>query len=86
METSDGHTWSLALLPDKTIDEQKTIGCHWVFQLKLEPSREIDRYKTRLKIKPMVLSIDYFETFSPIIKLPMIRIILSIVVSFDWLV
>ncbi|WVZ13038.1 hypothetical protein V8G54_017568 [Vigna mungo] len=65
-------TWSLVRLPPK----KRVVGCKWV----------IERYKARLVAKGFTQTkgIDFFDTFSPIVKLTTIRFLLSIVVSHNW--
>jgi hypothetical protein len=55
------------------------IGCKWVFQLKRKADGSIDRYKARLVAKGFhqQSSIDYGETYSPVVK-PIIGLRLSI--------
>lgn len=74
-------TWSLVPLPSS----QKLIGCKWVFRLKLKPNGDIDRYKARLVAQgyTQAYGLDYFETFSPVVKPETIRIVLSLAVSFN---
>lgn len=41
------HTWDVVKLPQG----KKTIGCKWVFQVKQNPNRSINKYKARLVAK-----------------------------------
>ena len=68
-------TWSLMDFPPKRL-----IGCKWVFKAKHKAQDTIDRYKARLVAKGYTQSegIEYFETFSPVVKITTIRFILSI--------
>ena len=75
-------TWSL--VPPSP--SQNVVGCKWVFKLKLNSDGNINRYKARLVAKGFhqQYGVDFEETFSPVIKPPIVRIILSLAVQFDW--
>lgn len=62
------------------------IGCKWVFCVKLKVDRTLDKYKARLVAKGFlqIIGVDFFETFSLVIKHTTIRIILTMVISKDW--
>lgn len=65
---------------------QNVVGCKWAFKLKHNSDGSINRYKARLVAKGFhqQYGIDFDETFSPMIKPPIVRIILSIAVQFNW--
>ena len=65
---------------------QNVVGYKWVFKLKHNSDGNINRYKDRLVAKGFHqhYGIDFDETFSPVIKPPTVRIILSLVVQFNW--
>jgi hypothetical protein len=62
------------------------IDCKWVYKVKRKADGSLDRYKARLVAKGFKKSygIDYEGTFSPVIKLAIIRTILSIAVFRGW--
>ena len=62
------------------------VGCEWVYKLKLHSDGTNARYKARLVVKGFhqQAGIDYTETFSPVVKLATVRLVLSIAVSFNW--
>ncbi|WVZ51017.1 hypothetical protein U9M48_002209 [Paspalum notatum var. saurae] len=61
---------------------QNIIDCKWVYKIKYKADVSIDRYKARLV--PKGFSIDYEDTFSPVVKVDTIRTMLSIAVSKGW--
>jgi hypothetical protein len=58
----------------------------WVFKVKKNSDCTIDRYKARLVAKGFKqhYSIDYEDTFSPVVKFATIRLVLAIAVSRGW--
>uniref|UniRef100_A0A2N9GCI3 Integrase catalytic domain-containing protein n=1 Tax=Fagus sylvatica TaxID=28930 RepID=A0A2N9GCI3_FAGSY len=75
-------TWSLVPLPPS----KNVVGCKWVYKLKTHSDGSIARYKARLVAKGFHQQhgIDFTETFSPVIKPPTVRLILSLAVSLNW--
>uniref|UniRef100_A0A2N9IH28 Reverse transcriptase Ty1/copia-type domain-containing protein n=1 Tax=Fagus sylvatica TaxID=28930 RepID=A0A2N9IH28_FAGSY len=69
-------TWSLVTpLPNKNV-----VGCKWLYKLKHNSDRTIARYKARLIAKGFhqQQGVDFGETFSLVIKPPIVRLILSL--------
>ena len=56
------------------------IGCRWIFKCKLNSDGTVSRYKARLVAKgySQQYGIDYDETYAPVAKFALIRILLSI--------
>ena len=62
------------------------LGCKWVYRLKYNPDGSIQRYKARLVVKGynQQPGVDYFDTFSPVVKPTTIHLILALAVSRGW--
>jgi len=58
----------------------KPVGCKWIFKKKLRPDGTIDKYKARLFAKGFTQQngIDFFDTYSPVVKISSIKIILAL--------
>ena len=58
----------------------------WVFRVKYKPDGSINRFKARLIAKgfQQTQGLDYFETFSPIIKQPTVRVVITLAVTDGW--
>ncbi|KAL6315699.1 hypothetical protein AAG906_005791 [Vitis piasezkii] len=78
------NTWTLVPPPPHA----NIIGCKWVFKLKHKPDGNIDRCKARLVAKGynQTPGIDYFETFSPVVKPSTISIVLTIALTSQWII
>jgi len=78
----DNQVWNLVHLPDG----HKTIECKWIYKKKIDMDGNVHIYKARLVAKGFrqVQGVDYEETFSPVVMLKSIRIILAIAAYFDY--
>jgi hypothetical protein len=78
----DNQVWNLV----DPIDGVRPISCKWVFKKKMDKDGNIHIYKIRLVAKgfKQIHGIDYVETFSPIVMLKSIRILLAIAAYFDY--
>jgi len=69
------------------LPKRKTIvSCKWVFIAKYNSDGSLKRYKARLVAKgfTQTYGIDYLETFAPMPKLNIVRVLLSIAANLDW--
>ncbi|XP_023751330.1 uncharacterized mitochondrial protein AtMg00820-like [Lactuca sativa] len=76
------NTWSIVSCPTN----ENVIGCKWIYRIKRRSDGTIERHKARLVAQGFTqeASVDYFETFSPVIKPTTIRLVLSIAISRGW--
>ncbi|KAI0522751.1 hypothetical protein KFK09_005136 [Dendrobium nobile] len=74
-------TWSLVPPPKTSV-----LGCKWTYRTKYHSDGSIAKYKARLVAlgNNQEFGLDYTETFSPIAKLPTIRILLTIALYNNW--
>ena len=76
--------WDLVYIPrDKT-----SIGVKWVYKTKLNEKGELVKHKEMLVAKGYAhqYHVYYDETFSPIARMDMIIVVLSIVAQNQWLI
>lgn len=66
---------------------QKVIGSKWVYHLKLRLDGSIERHEARLVGKGFLqtLGLDYFNTFSSVVKPITIRLVLFLALSNHWI-
>ena len=75
-------TWETTGLPKG----KKTVGCKWIFIIKYNSNGTLEWYKARLVTKgfTQTFGIYYLETFAPMAKLNIVRVLLSMKVNLDW--
>jgi len=75
-------TWDLVPYPN----EKNVIGNEWIYKVKFNSVGDIEKYKTRLVAKCFAkkYNIDYEETFAPMAKMPIVRIILALSAAQGW--
>src|SRR5687767_6048015 len=76
-------TWDFVKLPEG----KRAISCKWVFTVKQNLEGKVERYKATLVARgySQTYGIDYDETFAPVAKMNTIRILISCVANFGWL-
>ena len=74
--------WKVVDLPKG----KKLVDCKWVFSVKYKADGSLKRYQARLIAKgyTQTYGVDYHDTFVPVAKLDIVRVLLSLAVSSDW--
>lgn len=75
-------TWSLVPLPP----HKNVVTCKWVYKLNRHSDGPIVKYKARLVARGYLqqYGLDYDETFSPVVKPTIVRLLLALVVNNNW--
>jgi histone deacetylase 1/2 len=75
-------TWTLVPKPPNA----NLVGCKWVYKVKRKADGNIEHFKAHLVAKGFhqQKGVDFGETFSPVVKPPIVRLVLSLAVSHGW--
>ncbi|GJS73957.1 zinc finger, CCHC-type containing LTR copia-type gag-polypeptide [Tanacetum coccineum] len=75
-------TWVLVPRPGSA----NFIGSKWVYRIKYNSDGTIERYKARLVAQgcSQIPGLDYYHTFSPVVKASTVRIVISLAVLHKW--
>jgi hypothetical protein len=76
------HSWDIVIQPEYV----NIVTAKWVYKKKLLPNGLIDEYKARMVGRGFTQTAgeDYFETFSPVVRIESLRILLAIAAAEDW--
>jgi hypothetical protein len=78
---SSNDVWDLVDIPNGV----KPVGCKWVYKTKRDSKGNVERFKVRLVAKGFTQKegVDYIETFSPVSKKDLFRIVMVLVAHYD---
>jgi hypothetical protein len=78
----DNKTWSIMPL----LEGKHAVGCRWIFKTKFNSDGTIERYKARFLAQRVSqkFGIDYKESFTPVVKMTIIRVLLFVVINQGW--
>ncbi|KAI3710109.1 hypothetical protein L2E82_39883 [Cichorium intybus] len=76
------NTWVLVPRPTNA----NVVGSKWVYRTKYKSDGTVDRYKARLVAQgfTQIPGLDYFLTFSPVVKASTVRIVLALAIINNW--
>ncbi|GJX80780.1 retrotransposon protein, putative, ty1-copia subclass, partial [Tanacetum coccineum] len=78
----DNQVWCLVNLPPNG----RTVGSKWLFKKKYDMNGNVHTFKARMEAKgfTQTYNIDYWETFSPVACISVIRILLATAALYDY--
>jgi len=76
------NTWDFVRLPAG----KQAIGCRWMYKVKHKSDGSIVRFKARLVVKGYTqqAGVDYTETYSPVVKMTIVRTLIACDVKKGW--
>jgi hypothetical protein len=76
---NENDVWELVERPAK----KNVVSCKWVYKIKKGLQGEADRYRARLVARgfSQQYGLDYFETFSPVVRTESLRLLISLAVK-----
>ena len=76
------HTWNLVTLSSGFTP----VGCRWVYKTKTRTDGSVERYKAHRVAREFTQAygIDYEETFAPVAKMTIVRLLLAIAAARQW--
>ncbi|KAL6220334.1 hypothetical protein ACLB2K_008090 [Fragaria x ananassa] len=79
---NENKTWSVVRIHKG----KKVVGSIWVYKTKFRSDESVDKHKARLVARgfTQTYGVDYKETFAPVTKMSIVRVLLSIAVNHSW--
>ncbi|KAH9782815.1 retrovirus-related pol polyprotein from transposon RE1 [Citrus sinensis] len=80
----ENRTWSLV----PRTKNQKIVGNKWVYRIKYNTDGSVAKYKARLVAKgfQQIEGVNYFDTFSLVVKPTTVRVVFSLAVMNQWII